>query len=327
MLKFRFFPVVAAFLFAAFSLSDGQAAQVLILGHNAPPSGGPQKVGAKVFAEELGRRLPGRFEIDEKGAVTLGSEPELWEAVRLGAVHIALITNISLSPQIPEMDVFSVPFLFRDTTHAENVLNGPVGRFFVEKLNKSKVVTLAWGTIGFRHMTSSLRPIANPSDLSGQRIRIVPNPIYKQTFQALGAEPVEIWLPELYNALKKKIVDGEDNPLLVFQANHLYEVQKFVSLTGHFYNPLIFMMNASTYKALNRKEQLAIQAAAAAGAAATYRLIAEHEAGAIQDLRRKGLEVIEKVDRAAFEKALEPLQPEFNRIFGAELLRKIRETR
>lgn len=304
-----------------------QAAQILILGHSSPPSGGVHRIGAKVFAEELQRRLPGRFEIDEKGGVTLGADPDLWEAVRLGTVDIALITNISLSPQVPEIAVLSIPFLFRDSAHAAKVLNGRVGQLLTEKLNKSRVVVLAWGELGFRHMTSSQRPILIPGDLVGQRIRIVPNPIYRQTYLALGANPVEMWLPELYNALKKGIVDGEDNPLSVFQANHLDEVQKYVSLTGHFYNPLIFMMNANRFKALSQKEQKAILAAAEAGATATRKAVAEYETGAIETFRKKGLQVADSVDRDAFEKALLPLQPEFDRIFGAELLREIRETR
>ena len=322
--SFLFRLLTAVFLLSPLSV---QAAQILIVGHSAPPSGGPHRIGTQVFAEELQRRLPGRFEVDEKGGVTLGADPELWEAVRLGSVDIALITNIALSPQVPEMGVFSVPFLFRDSAHAAKVLNGPVGQFFTEKLNKSRVVVLAWGEIGFRHMTSSLRPIVKPDDLVGQRIRIVPNPIYRQTFLTLGAEPVEMWLPELYNALKKGMVDGEDNPLLVFQANHLDEVQKYVSLTGHFYNPLLFMMNANRFKSLSKKEQRAIQAAAEAGAAATRKAIAAHETQAIQAFRKKGLVVIDKIDRAEFVKKLEPLQPEFDKAFGTDLLRKIRETR
>ncbi len=304
-----------------------QAVQILIVGHNSPPSGGPHRIGARVFAEELQRRLPGRFEVDEKVGVTLGSEPDLWEAVRLGSVDIALLTSISLSPQVPEMAVMNIPFLFRDSAHAAKVLNGPVGKILTEKLNKSRVVVLAWGELGFRHMSSSLRPIVTPGDLVGQRIRVVPNPIYRQTFLTLGAEPVELWLPELYNALKKGVVDGGDNPLLVFQANHLDEVQKYVSLTGHFYNPLIFMMNANRFKALNRTEQRAIQAAAEAGAAATRKAVAEYETEAIQTFRKKGLQVIDKIDRAEFVKKLEPLQAEFDKTFGANLLRQIRETR
>jgi TRAP-type C4-dicarboxylate transport system substrate-binding protein len=143
----------------------------------------------------------------------------------------------------------------------------------------------------------------------------------------LGADPVEMFLPDLYNALKDGLVDGEDNPLLVLQANHLDEVQKYVSLTGHFYNPLIFMMNADRFKALTAQEQQAIRLAAEAGAEATRQVTQKNEKAVIQAFRKKGLKVIDTIDRAAFEKALAPLQPEFDKRFGADLLRQIRETR
>jgi tripartite ATP-independent transporter DctP family solute receptor len=312
-----------AFLLVALG---ARASETLVLGHQSPP-GGPHSIGAKVFAEELQRLLPNRFRIDEKGGVTFGPEPDLWDAVRLGSIDLTLITAISLSPQVPEVEVLNIPFLFRDLDHARKVLDGPIGRSLNERLSKSGVVVLAWGDMGFRQMTTSSRPIVGPGDLAGLRMRIVPNEIYKSVFHALGADPVEMFLPDLYNALKDGLVDGEDNPLLVLQANHLDEVQKYVSLTGHFYNPLIFMMNADRFKALTAQEQQAIRLAAEAGAEATRQVTQKNEKAVIQAFRKKGLKVIDTIDRAAFEKALAPLQPEFDKRFGADLLRQIRETR
>ncbi|MDR3436145.1 DctP family TRAP transporter solute-binding subunit [Telmatospirillum sp.] len=323
MAKFRLLPTLAVFVFFAFS---AQASQTLILGHNSPPDG-PHSIGAKIFAAELERLLPGRFRIDEKGGVTLGPEPDLWDAIRLGTIDLALITSISLAPQVPEIEILNLPFLFRDSDHAAKVLDGPIGQSLEAKLGKAGVVVLAWGELGFRHITTSGRPVRVPSDLAGLKIRIVPNPIYRQTFLALGADPVEMFLPDLYNALKEGVVDGEENPLLVFRANHLDDVQKYVSLTRHFYNPLIFMMNTDAFAALTGKEQAAIRAAAKAGAAATRDAVARYESRAIAALRSRGVEVIDTVDRDAFEKALAPLEPTFDKMFGAEQLQRIRETR
>ncbi|MTJ83569.1 MAG: TRAP transporter substrate-binding protein [Telmatospirillum sp.] len=302
------------------------APQTLILGHNSPP-GGPHSIGARVFAEELGRLLPGRFQIDEKGGVTLGPEPDLWDAVRLGTIDMALITTISLTPQIPEMDIINVPFLFRDSGHAARVLAGPLGKSLAARLDTSGVVLLAWGELGFRNITTSSRPVTGPADLEGLRMRIVPNPIYRETFQILGAHPVEMFLPELYNALREQVVDGEENPLLVFQANHLDDVQHYVSLTRHVYNPLIFMMNKEVFDAMTEPERKAVLTAAAAGARATREVVAQSEKKAIDAFRRKGLVVIETVDRQAFERALGPFLTRCEQKFGAERLREIRETR
>jgi tripartite ATP-independent transporter DctP family solute receptor len=303
-----------------------QASQTIILGHNSPP-GGPHATGAKAFAEDLERRLPGRFVIDEKGGVTFGAEPDLWDAVKLGTIQMALITSISLSPDVPILGVLDVPFLFRDAAHAQKVLDGPIGQLFSERLNKCGVVVLAWGELGFRHLSTSDRRVVGPADVAGLRVRIVPNEIYRQTFIALGAVPVEMYLPKLYTALRQGIVDGEENPLLVFQANHLDDVQRHVSLTAHVYNPLIFVINADFFNGLTRPEQEAVREAAKAGAAMTRTHVAANEAGALQAFRAKGLDVVETVDRAAFERAVAPLEPSFEQKFGAALLRRIRDTR
>lgn len=318
----RLILVIGLFL----AVAPAQAAQTLILGHNSPP-GGPHSIGTRAFMETLQKRVPGRFLIDEKGGVTLGAEPDLWDAVRLGTIDIALITNISLSNDVPMLGVFDIPLLFRDARHARAVVDGPVGAALAERVAGSGVVVLAWGELGFRHITTSHTPMVRPEDLAGQRIRIVPNPIYRQTFRQLGAIPVEMYLPRLYKALRQELVDGEENPLLVFQANHLDDVQHYVSLTGLFYNPLLFVINTETFRSLSPDEQQALRDAAQAGAEAMRQNNDVNEAIAIQAFRAKGLIVNETIDRAAFQRALAPLRPEFDAKFGADFLRQIENTR
>ena len=131
---------------------------------------------------------------------------------------------------------------------------------------------------------------------------------------------------EVYNALREGRIDGQENPLLVIQANHFDEVQKYVSLTGHFYSALSYFMNAQSFAQLTPDEQGAIRHAARASAAVSRETSASSIRKATQDLRAKGVEVTEDIDRAAFVKALAPVQPEFERRFGADLIDRIRAT-
>jgi tripartite ATP-independent transporter DctP family solute receptor len=224
------------------------------------------------------------------------------------------------------MGVLDVPFLFRDQAHAEHVLDGSIGEELGHALAKQGLVHLAFGELGIRQLTNNKHPVRTPADLSGLKLRIAPSDIYIMSFKALGAEVVSMGIGEVYNGLREGRIDGQENPLLVIQANHFGDVQKYVSLTGHVYAALAYFMNAQAYAQLTPGEQAAVRQAARASAEASRESSAASIRKATEDLRAKGIEVTEDVDRAAFIKALATTQPEFDRRFGAELISRIRAT-
>lgn len=318
----RGFFVLMALLLSA--VPDVQAAHSLTLANSAGGTS-PQQVAANAFALEIERQLPGRFKIDARGGSARGGEVDLWEAVKLGTIDIAIITTTSIAPYVPQLGIIDIPFLFRDDAHANKVLEGPVGRDLGARIGESGVVFLGYIDRGFRQLTNSKRAIRSPVDLVGLKIRIIPNVIYQEAFNTLGTEAVPMPVPELYGALREGRVDGQENPLLVIEARRLDQVQKFLSLTSHTYSPAVIIVSADTYRGLKPPERTAFAVAARVAAKAARREVLDRERSTLAALKQKGMSVNENIDHDAFIAALKPLWPEWEKRFGANLLQRIRE--
>jgi len=297
----------------------------LTLGHNAP-LGGPQDIAARAFVAEIVRAMPQHFSIDVRGGLTVGNDGAIYQAVRLGAIDIAICGTSSFSDQIPALGVLDLPFLFRDRTHAAHVLDGPIGTELGAAFAPVGLVNMAFGELGIRELTNSRHPIRTPADLAGLRLRVAPNDIYNLTFKTLGAEVIEMGIGEVYAGLRDGRIDGQENPLLVIQANHFADVQKYLSLSEHVYAATAVFMNAGVFGELSQDEQAALRQAARAAASASRVAGALSVRPAIEELARNGVQVTEKIDRDAFVKALVPILPEFDRRFGADLIARIRAT-
>jgi len=284
----------------------------------------PQQIGADIFREKL-MAAGKRFVVDQRVGNALGSENTVITATRSGAVDVSVISGGVTSAVIPEMSVFDVPFLFRDVAHARAVMQGPVGAKIAAKFADKGLVLLAFGKQGFRNITNSKRPIRTPEDIKGLKIRVIPNDTYKMAFKALGAEPVPMDFPLVYAALKDGRLDGEENPVPTIAASRFNEVQKYLTLTGHFFAPIAFVANREMFEQLDPADQEVLKAAAKAGADATWQ--AQLDAPKLEQLRTGGMEIIETVDRQPFVDAVKPLEPEFEKKFGKDMLAAIRSTR
>lgn len=299
--------------------------QMVSLVFNAAPKG-PQRLGSDEFRRKLGELAGNHLIIDERGGATMGSENAVLAALRSGAVDIGAFSGSVVSAVVPEFGVFDVPFLFRDAAQAKAVADGPVGRELAKHFADKGLVLLAIGKQGFRHITNSKRPIRTPADLKGMKIRVLPNEVYEMTFKALGAEVVPMEFTLVYPALKDGRIDGEENPVTTIYTSHFEQVQKYVSLTGHFFGPIAFVANRDAFESLKPADQAAVMAAAKAGAELTWKFGADDEAKKLEQLRKAGMDVLETVDRQSFIDALKPLEPEFEKRFGKEVLAEIRAT-
>jgi tripartite ATP-independent transporter DctP family solute receptor len=297
----------------------------LTLGHNAP-LGGPQDIAARAFVAQIARALPQHFSIDVRGGLTVGNDGVIYQAVRLGAIDIAICGTSSFSDHIPALGVLDLPFLFRDRTHAAHVLDGPIGTELGAAFAPVGLINLAFGELGIRQLTNSRRPIRVPSDLDGLHLRVAPNDIYSLTFKTLGAEVVTMGIGEVYAGLRDGRIDGQENPLLVIQANHFADVQKYLSLSEHVYAATAVFMNAGVFAELTPDEQAVLRQAALAAAAASRVAGALSLRQAIEELAGSGIQITANFDRDAFVRALAPILPEFDRRFGADLIARIRAT-
>jgi len=281
--------------------------------------------GPEIFRQKLAATPGKRFIVDERAGNTMGGENIVLAATRTGALDAAVLTGGVVSAVVPEMSVFDIPFLFRDEAHAKAVMQGPVGARIAAKFADKGLVLLAFGKQGFRNMTNSKHPIRTPGDIRGLKIRVIPNETYKMAFQALGAEVVPMDFPLVYAALKDGRLDGEENPLTTISSSRFHEVQKYLTMTGHFFAPVAFIANKAMFDQLEPVDQEALMAAAKAGAEATWQ--AQTDAAKLEELRGAGMEIVEKVDREAFVDAVKSLDPEFEKRFGKELIAAIRSTR
>jgi TRAP-type transport system periplasmic protein len=285
----------------------------------------PQQMGADELRQKLAAATAGKhIVLDERATNALGSENVILAATQSGAVDVSVLSGSVVSAVVPELGVFDIPFLFRDAAHAKAVAQGPVGAAIAAKFADKGLTLLAIGRQGFRNVTNSRRPIRSPEDIKGLKIRVIPNPIYQMTFKALGAEVVPMEFPLVYNALKDGRLDGQENPVPTIAGSRLYEVQKYLTLTGHFFAPIVFIANRATFEQLAPADQAALIAAAKAGAEATWQ--AQLDAASLEQVRGNGMDVIEKVDRQPFIDAVKSLDPEFEKRFGKDLLVAIRST-
>jgi len=281
--------------------------------------------GPDIFRQKLANSSEKLFVVDERSGNALGGENIVLAATRSGALDAAVLTGGVVSAVVPEMSVFDIPFLFRDEAHAKTVMQGPIGAQVAAKFADKGLVLLAFGKQGFRHMTNSKRPIRTPADINGLTIRVIPNQTYMMAFKALGAQVVPMDFPLVYGALKDGRLDGEENPLTTITSSRFQEVQKYLTMTGHFFAPVAFIANREMFEQLSPAEKAALMAAAKAGAEATWQ--AQVDDAKLQELRGAGMEVVDKVDRQAFVDAVKPLDPEFEKRFGKELIAAIRSTK
>ncbi|UFZ02492.1 TRAP transporter substrate-binding protein [Bradyrhizobium ontarionense] len=279
--------------------------------------------GPELFREKLAEGH--RFIVDGRSGNALGGEPIILAATRSGALDVAVLTGGVVSSVVSELSVFDIPFLFRDEAHAKTVMQGPIGKQIAAKFADKGLVLLALGKQGFRNLTNSKRPIRSPEDIRGLKIRVIPNETYKMAFKALGAEVIPMDFPLVYGALKDGRLDGEENPLTTISTSRFFEVQKYLTMSGHFFAPVAFVANRAMFEQLDPADQDALMAAAKAGAEATWQ--AQVDEAKLQELRAAGMEVVDKIDRQAFVDAVKTLDPEFEKRFGKELIAAIRSTR
>jgi len=284
----------------------------------------PQQFGSDEFRRKLLALAGKRIIIDQRGSGALGSENAILAATQSGAVDMSVISGGVVSAAVPALGVFDIPFLFRDAAHAKAVAQGPVGAAIAAKFADKGLTLLALGKQGFRHITNSKRPIRTPDDLKGLKIRLIPNEMYLMSFKALGAEAVPMEFPLVYAAMKDGRLDGQENPIPTIANSRFYEVQKYITLDAHTFAPVVFVANRAMFEQLDPADQAVLIAAAKAAAEATWQ--AQLDDKKLEDLRKGGMEVIDKFDRQPFVDAIKSLDPEFEKRFGKDLIAAIRST-
>ena len=233
--------------------------------------------------------------------------------MQLGSIDLAFVTGMGLSTVLPEAGVLNIPFLFRDVGQAHAVMDGPVGESFRKLFAGKDMIMLAWGDNGIRHMTNSKHTIATPDDLKGLKIRVPQSEVLLKGFQTLGVDAASMPFPQLFEALRAGKFDGEENPIATIRAAKFDQVQKFLTLTAHAYDPAVFVMSPDGFDDLSAEDKKSFVEAAKLGGEASRKFAAAAESEGVTALRRAGMTVQIDIDRARFASAMAPAMAEFGR--------------
>ena len=283
--------------------------------------------GANAWAESVEKSTNGAFKFKQFPSSALGGERELIEGLQLGTVEAAIVSTGALSNFVPDVGAVDIPFLFRDTAHARAVMDGPFGQDLLAKFQKRGLVALAWGEQGFRHLTNNKRAVATVADMKGLKIRVTENPVHITAFRTLGASPTPMSWPEVIGALQQGTIDGQENPISVLSSAKLWQVQKHLTLTAHVYAPMAILVSPGFWGTLNDQQKAAFTEGAKKGALASRSFVDTVEKKGVEEAKSHGMQVVEKVDQAAFRTALEPAYKEYAKKFGQKTLDLIANTK
>ena len=225
----------------------------------------PWGQGGQLWADKVRERTNGRINIKLYPGTSLvqGDQTREFSAIRQGVIDMAVGSTINWSPQVKALNLFSLPFLFPDFAAVDAVTQGAPGQEIFKILDKAGVQPLAWGENGYREMSNSKHAITQPADLKGLKLRVVGSPLFMDTFTALGANPTQMSWADAQPAMASKAVDGQENPLSVFQAAKLQSVgQKHVTLWGYMNDPLIFVVNKDVWASWTPEDREIVRQAA-----------------------------------------------------------------
>ena len=225
----------------------------------------PWGQGGQLWADKVRERTNGRINIKLYPGTSLvqGDQTREFSAIRQGVIDMAVGSTINWSPQVKQLNLFSLPFLFPDFAAVDAVTQGAPGQEIFKILDKAGVQPLAWGENGYREISNSKHAITQPADLKGLKLRVVGSPLFMDTFTALGANPTQMSWADAQPAMASKAVDGQENPLSVFQAAKLQSVgQKHVTLWGYMNDPLIFVVNKDVWASWTPEDREIVRQAA-----------------------------------------------------------------
>jgi tripartite ATP-independent transporter DctP family solute receptor len=290
-------------------------ARTLRWGHVQPPDGEVNR-GILRAAEVLRERSGGRLRIDNFPASQLGGEREMLTQVSSGTLDFCITGPGVLGSWVRPLSILESPFIARDFAHVLKMFDHPAIQASFRQLSEQRGMTaLEPWYYGTRHMTTRDRPLREPGDLRGLKMRVPEAPLFVDMMRTLGAAPTPMSLGEVYLSLQTGVIDGQENPLPTINANKFMEVQRYINLTGHILVPLLPIMSTQTFTSLPEPDRAMIRAAIREGAALSDRLVAEAEGRLRAEFAARGAQIIDS-NRAAFQAALAPMYGRYEEVWG-----------
>jgi len=283
--------VIATVALAAFGCACAQTRTIKFANQNA--KGHPVVLGMERFAQIVEAKSGGKLKVNVFPGGVLGSDQANVSALQGGTLEMASMNSGIFASLVKDFEIYDFPFLFGSPKEADAVVDGPFGKAVHAKLEDKGIVGLAYYELGFRQLTNSKRPITKVEDIAGLKLRVIPNPINIDWVSALGANPTPLPFPELYAALEQGAVDGQENPVPTIQGAKLNEVQKYLTLTNHQYNPQSVVVSKKFWETLSADEKKVLQDAALESAKYQREQSRSLAASILETLKKGGLQVSE----------------------------------
>ena len=292
--------------------ASAQQERVIRFGHlnNADH---PVSFGVKRFAELLATKSGGKMKVTEYPASQLGNELQQQSALQGGVQQMSAPATTSLAGIVKEFGLVDFPFSVANYEQADALLDGPLGQALLAKLPEKGLIALGYWDLGFRNVTNSKRPITKAEDFEGLKLRVIPNPVFLDTFKAFKANPVPMPFAELYGALEAKAVDGQENPFAVILSNKMYEVQKYVSATNHVYAANIVLVSKKFWDQLSPAEQKMMHDAADESRAYQRQVSRAAAQKAVGELQSKGMQYneVSPAEKVRMQQVAKPVIDKF----------------
>ena len=298
-----------------------QAETVLKLGHTGAPDHHYQ-IASQMFADNVKNRTNGEIVIQIFPSDTLGKQKQLVSQAQLGQTDMVLTSDAVISSFVPIFGVLNLPFIFEDIDHVSNAMDGEVGAILTQEAGKKGLEVLGYWENGFRHITNNKRPINQPDDLKGVKLRTPESKLVMDSFKALGASPTPMSFGDIYSALQLGTVDGQENPIAHLMKQKWYEVQKFLSLTGHQHYVEPLLMSKEKFDALTPEQQKILKEEAQKIAVEIRKLATQDEASQLEEVK-KYMEVNDVKNKKPFMDAVQPVYESTKKQFGNEIFDKI----
>ncbi len=327
-MTFRRHLLAAAAATLVFSASFQASAQSMTLkATDTHPAGYPTVVAVESMGKKLEAATNGRIKMQMFPGAVLGQEKEVVEQTQIGAIQIARISLGVVGPVAPDVDVFNMPFVFRDINHMRAVIDGPIGAELLEKVSASpaRLVALSWMDGGARSLYTK-KLIKTPADLKGVKVRMMGNPLFVDTMNAMGGNGISMAYGEVFSALQTGVIDGaENNPPSMFTSNHYTTGTKYYAQTNHLIIPEILVMSKVTWDKLSADDRTLVKKVARE-AQLEQRLLWDKS---VEDysakLKSAGVEFV-PVDQKLFFDATAPVRAKYGVKF-ADLMKRIEATK
>jgi tripartite ATP-independent transporter DctP family solute receptor len=280
--------------------------------------------GAKRMADEVAAKSGGRIDIQVFPNQQLGNERDMIEGLQLGTIDLAVINTPLLAGFDPRFLIFDMPFLFNDWAHVNKMLTSSIGAELLKSLESRQIKAFGFSTAGFRHVLNYKRAVAKPEDMSGLKIRTLDNPVHVAIMNAMGANATPMQYSEVATALRQRTVDGLDSPAPAAVTEKFYETNKYLSLTGHVFTGVIYLMGLKRFQSLPADLQKVIGDAAKIGADTETEQYNDFDTKSLDILKTSHGMEINQVDKGAFRARMQPVFDRFQDRVGKSLIETVR---